>query len=153
MNIQVIRTSQGTESTLSTLIVDKDIRGYVLEDTDRGLISSMSKPEIAAIKEQDRTAIPVGRYQVKMTYSNRFKVIMPELLNVPGFGGIRIHKGNYVGNTDGCLLPGQTYDKDTNGFYRVWSSGLVFEPLLRDIRSAANRNESIWCEVKRTYKI
>ncbi|GAB2550025.1 DUF5675 family protein [Spirosoma aerophilum] len=153
MNIQIIRIRQGVESTLSSLVIDKVIRGYVLEDTDRGLLSSMIKPLIAAIKIQDRTAIPAGRYQVKMTYSNRFGKVMPELINVPGFGGIRIHKGNYVGNTDGCLLPGQTFDKDKNGFYRVWSSGVVYEPLIKDIWAAVNRNEPVWCEITRKYTV
>lgn len=52
------------------------------------------------------TAIPTGRYEVRLTLSNRFKKILPELLRVPGFSGIRIHSGNLPGDTEGCLLPG-----------------------------------------------
>lgn len=53
------------------------------------------------------TAIPYGIYRVKMTMSNRFQRIMPELFNVPYFDSIRIHSGNFDGDTDGCILIGK----------------------------------------------
>lgn len=153
MIIKVIRLKQGTESTLASLLVDNQQMGFVLEDTDRGLTSNMPLADIKRIKVQDRTAIPTGRYAVKMTPSKRFNKVMPELLSVPGYGGIRIHKGNYVGNTDGCLLPGKTYDQDKLGYLRVWNSGLVYDPLLAAITAADLRKEPIWCEITRLYSI
>jgi hypothetical protein len=57
-------------------------------------------------KIKSETAIPCGRYQVKITYSNRFKRDLPILLNVPNFEGIRIHPGNTNEHTEGCILLG-----------------------------------------------
>ncbi len=151
MVIQLLRIRQGTESTLSGMLIDGAKLGYFLEDQDRGLTATMSLAEIAAKKVHSRTAIPTGRYRVAMTYSNRFKKVMPELLDVPGFAGIRIHAGNYIGNTDGCLLTGTTYDADTKGYLRVWESKKALAILQASINAAIGRKEEIWCTVGRAY--
>ena len=58
------------------------------------------------MKVMHETGIPYGSYLLVMSYSNRFKKYLPELLDVPGFAGIRIHPGNSVEDTSGCPLPG-----------------------------------------------
>ncbi|MBC3785704.1 DUF5675 family protein [Spirosoma utsteinense] len=152
MIIQIIRTKQGTESTLSSLLVNNIHRGFVLEDEDRGLNSADPLASIKSVKVYGRTAIPVGRYKVQMTYSNRFKRVMPQLMNVPGFEGIRIHSGNYTGDTLGCLLPGVRPDQDRLGYWRVWDSNVTLKPLEQEIINAELRKELIWCEVSRQYR-
>lgn len=52
--------------------------------------------------------IPDGTYRVKLTYSPKFKRDVPIVYNddVPESRGIRIHEGNIVQNTKGCILVG-----------------------------------------------
>jgi len=68
--------------------------GYTLEDALR------------VVKIKHETAIEVGIYKVVLSLSNRFKKVMPEVLNVPNFKGVRVHGGNRDNNTSGCPLLG-----------------------------------------------
>jgi hypothetical protein len=96
------------------LFVNGKFFGYTIEDEDRGLKQSMTKKEIAAIKKYGITAIPTGRYEVAFTYSNRFKRFMMQLLNVPGYEGIRIHVANTAKDVEGCI--GVAYEDSSDGF-------------------------------------
>lgn len=96
MQINVRRTFKGPEYTIGKLYIDGHYLCDTLEDTVRP----------AGTKIAGKTAIPAGTYRVKKTMSPRFKKILPEILNVPGFTGVRIHAGNLPKDTDGCLLLG-----------------------------------------------
>lgn len=114
MHLDLKRTTFSKESTIGELFVDGVFECYVLEDVVR-------KP--GEVKVFGKTAIPAGEYRVKVTYSNRFRRLLPLLVNVPGgtirFGagliddcGVRIHSGNTAADTEGCLLVG--LDKKTD---------------------------------------
>jgi hypothetical protein len=91
-------------------------------------------------KVYGQTAIPEGRYQIKLTMSNRFKIVLPLLENVPNFEGVRIHPGNTAADTDGCILVGQTKTSNSIG-----SSRVAFDKLFS--RLQAHKGE-IWLTVK-----
>ena len=78
-----------------------------MEDRDRGLRQDMNIGEISRLKVAGTTAIPSGKYKVSMTYSPKYKRIMPQIMNVKGFSGIRIHSGNTAKDSLGCVLLGK----------------------------------------------
>lgn len=49
--------------------------------------------------------MPFGIYQMRITYSPKFKSELPEIY-VPKHSGVRIHAGNYVKDSKGCVLVG-----------------------------------------------
>ena len=90
------RNFKGPDYTIGKLYIDGHYFCDTLEDTVRP----------SGTKIAGRTAIPAGEYKVVKSYSPRFKKILPEILDVPGFTGVRIHAGNTAKDTDGCILLG-----------------------------------------------
>jgi hypothetical protein len=80
-------------------LLSNDFLCNIIEDKFRG-------NELTGIKVKDKTAIPEGTFEIKMTYSPKYKKMLPELLNVPFFTGIRIHAGNSADDSSGCLICG-----------------------------------------------
>lgn|SRR5574343_717456 len=111
MNIRLERQTFTETSTIGSLFIDNVFFCYTLEDKDRKL-------ESGGKKIMAKTAIPRGTYEVIVNYSNRFKVQMPLLLNVPNYAGVRIHTGNKAEHTEGCILLGETKGKDFIGMSR-----------------------------------
>lgn len=56
--------------------------------------------------ERADVAIPTGFYPVTLTMSPRFGEVLPLVGNVVGRTGIRMHAGNTVRDTAGCILVG-----------------------------------------------
>jgi hypothetical protein len=106
MKLILYRTKFYEGSTIGRLYLDEHFICWAVEDKDRGLTSDMTPEQIAEIKIPGKTAIPYGTYEIQMTYSNRFKRIMPQLIDVPGFTGIRIHSANRASQLSGCIAPG-----------------------------------------------
>ena len=59
--------------------------------------------EIATLENADYI-IPVGIYAIRVTWSPRFKRMLPIIGNVPGRSGIRIHRGTKPEHSKGCVL-------------------------------------------------
>lgn len=91
-------------TTFGTLYIDGVKRFLTLEDA----IREVPDAPVEQWKIKGSTAIPAGRYRVILDMSARFKYIMPHVLGVPGFTGIRIHAGNTTADTEGCPLVGRT---------------------------------------------
>ena len=107
MNILLSRDFPKAGYTIGRLYIDGQFFCNTLEDTDRGLTDRMTEKQILFIKIIARTAIPKGTYQIEVTYSPKYKRKMPQLMNVKGFEGIRIHSGNTADDTEGCILLGK----------------------------------------------
>jgi hypothetical protein len=97
MELKLVRTILTPQSTIGELYVDGIWECYSLEDCVR------EGPKILG-----ETAIPEGRYEVVIDMSARFQRLMPHILNVPDFEGIRIHSGNTEADTRGCVLVGRS---------------------------------------------
>jgi hypothetical protein len=69
-----------------------------------------------------KTAIPCGRYKVLISHSVKLKRILPILLKVPGFTGIRIHGGRNETWTEGCILVGENTIKGQLVNYGYWET-------------------------------
>lgn len=131
MNITLKRQLGTAGYTLGNLFVDGVRECWILED------ETHDGPKIPG-----KTSIPAGTYKIVMDWSNHFKKVLPHLLNVPEFEGIRIHPGNAPSDTEGCLLPGQT---STPGM--VGSSRAAYTNLVVKIRTAISNGEEVTIEV------
>jgi hypothetical protein len=85
---------------------------------------------------QNVTAIPYGKYEVIINFSNRFKQYMPLLLKVPGFEGVRIHAGNKSADTEGCILVGSSKSLNFIGNSRV-----TYKSLFAKMKVAAKKEK------------
>lgn len=151
MDIVSKRILRGKATAVSMVTVNGIFHSYMLEDQDRGLHSGMDLAEIRRIKVHGKTAIPEGRYLVQINMSPRFKRMLPQICEVPGFSGIRLHPGNKKEDTEGCPLPGMRYVKVGND-YVVELSRRAFEPLEEMIAVAIERGEKVWYTVTSQYE-
>ena len=106
MKLTLKRIALRSTYTIGRLYVDGNYFCDTLEDTVRDL-NKNGKFDNGEKKIKGKTAIPYGTYEIKWTYSPRFKKYTPQLMNVPSFEGIRIHNGNSSTDTEGCLLLGE----------------------------------------------
>ena len=107
MKIKLVRIAFKDTYTIGKLYVDGVYFCDTIEDKDRGLDDSMTVREILNKKVKGETAIPTGHYNIEITYSPKYKRMMPLLIGVKGYSGIRIHSGNTAKDTEGCLLIGK----------------------------------------------
>lgn len=142
MEIEVIRRIRTDHSTIGDLLIDGVFECLTLEDRDRGLKKDMPLEDIKAKKVYAQTAIPEGRYELIVNFSNRFQHYMPLLLGVPGFEGIRIHSGNTAANSEGCILLGKT---EAANF--VGNSRMAYRSFLPKLR-AVEKTEKIFITIK-----
>ena len=145
MELELKRKTFTEESTIGELYVNGVFECFILEDKDRGLDTKMSLLEIKQKKKFGITAIPTGRYEIALTFSNRFKVYLPLLINVPGYEGVRIHPGNKATDTEGCLLPGKQ-----KGLNIVSTSKVAFDILFKKLK-AVEKKEKIFITIVNKY--
>lgn len=123
MRLRVARRWFTATSTVGQLYVDEVAECFTLEDVVRRDPDPTTPANEA--KVPGRTAIPAGRYRVVLSPSRRFREVLPELLDVPGFTAVRIHAGNTDADTEGCLLVGRERLPDHIGMSRAALTALL----------------------------
>lgn len=110
MHIELHRRKLTSMATIGELYLDGVKECFTLEDVVREDPNPATRENEAKVYGQ--TAIPAGTYKVIINMSQRFGKLMPRLLDVPGFTGILIHKGNKSADTHGCILLGSAVAGD-----------------------------------------
>ena len=144
MRLTLKRIANRKDYCIGKLYINGKYFCDTLEDVDRGLDDSMSEDDIKAIKVKGQTAIPVGIYTVLLTYSPKYKKVMPLINNVKGYSGIRIHSGNSSKDTEGCLLVGKN-----TVVGRLTDSRNTFNALFKRLQQKGSNKITI--EIYRTY--
>jgi hypothetical protein len=131
MTLKLVRRYFTPTSTIGELYIGEIFECYTLEDTYR-------IGDIYIVKVPGKTAIPCGAYLVTIDQSARFKCLMPHVLNVPNFEGIRIHPGNSSEDTEGCILVGRVRGDNT-----ISESRKAFEDLFAKLQMAQSAGEKM----------
>lgn len=97
--LTLTRTSRQGKCTTGILHEGEKVLCYTLEPMWRDLVHEK--------KVMGRTAIPEGKYRIRMSPSKKFHRMMPYLMEIPNFTGVMIHPGNRVEDTEGCILVGE----------------------------------------------
>jgi hypothetical protein len=136
MELEINRKEFYPDRCIGGFYIDGSWCYYTLEDTDRKL-------EEGGVKIPGKTAIPRGRFKVTISWSNRFRRLMPHILDVPQFVGVRIHAGNVPENTEGCPLIGLQYEV---GSHNILKSKLAFDDFFPKLELGLLDGD-VWLEV------
>lgn len=106
MKIEVKTIYKGKDYIISKMYLDGEYFTDVIEDKIRDLNNDGDLNDPGEEKVYGKTAIPKGIYTLILSYSPKFKRILPRILNVPHFEGILIHNGVDEKSSAGCLILG-----------------------------------------------
>ena len=136
MTIYMVRDDCTDKRTLGTMTFPDSLVVQTLEDPVRG------------VKIPGDTAIPSGTFQVTITRSKRFQKMLPLLNNVPGFGGVRIHPGNGIDDTAGCVLVGTQRGAFSEGADQtIVHSREAMDQVQSRIAAALAHGEQVWLDI------
>ena len=139
MLLGLMRKRSRHRVTFGTLFVDDALECLTLEDQ----IRERPGVPVSAWKVPKETAIPAGRYLVRLTLSARFGRVLPLLEDVPGFSGIRIHTGNVIEDTEGCILVGRR----VSGRVMIAESRMAFRKLMAMLERVEASGEGVAIEI------
>ena len=153
MKILVERKYKKDKYTIGVMYINGIKFSDTLEDKDRNLTDSMSEMEISLKKIYGQTAIPSGTYKIHMTYSQKFSSRIwarkyngkvPEIMNIKGFKGVRIHPFNTAEESLGCIAVGRNLEKGKV----LYSSSYYYRLLDNYIVPAIKKGEPIEITIK-----
>ena len=146
--IDRFKTSTDESATLGRLYIDDKFVCFTLED------------KMQRQKVYGQTRIPEGRYRLSLRkagrlhsqYLNRYGLWhrgMIELVDVPGFTYIYIHKGYDVGDTLGCVLVGMRYRSTPSGGFVLEDSEAAYRKVYQPIADAIEAGQAVSLKVNR----
>jgi len=131
MRLRIDRVGSNSRNTFGLWFVDSDFFAFSIEDAYH------------EVKIPGQTRIPAGVYEVALTYSNKFKRNMWEILHVKNYTGIRIHPLTTAEDTEGCVGCGWDASLNLDGISHIAASNKAYEDLCRRMEVAANAGEKI----------
>lgn len=134
LNLRLERFYLGNSYTVGRLSIGEKYLCHTLEDITRDLNKDGDLDDPGETKIFGETSIPYGRYRVEVSYSPKFRRLLPAVLGVWGFVGIRIHRGRYPSHTSGCILVGRNNIKGqlTNSeYYETTLTDLLYQHQLK----------------------
>ena len=139
MQLRLRRLYQKDDYTIGPLYINGQYFCDILEDSVRDLNKDGDLLDEGEGKIPSKTAIPYGSYDIILSMSPKFGRVLPLLLNVKHFEGVRIHRGRTAANSAGCLIPGENKKPG-----EVINSAKYEQELIALILDAVYHNESIW---------
>lgn len=119
--------------------------GLLFDEAGNRLADTLEPPSphlLLADERSEKGCIPAGTYRLLLTRSPKFGRWLPLLLQVPGFTGIRIHAGNTVADTRGCILPGERIAPG-----QLAHSQVALQRILAVITAAQKANRELYLRV------
>ena len=142
MKLLLHRRYLGADYTIGSL----SINGVYLCDTIEDKVRDTNKDgDLLDEGEQKvfgETAIPYGTYEIELSVSPKFKRLLPLVLDVKHFTGIRIHRGNTAKDSHGCILPGENKIKG-----KVINSTKYEITIIARMKRAIDRGEEVYIEI------
>ena len=160
MELKIKRIARKENYTIGHLLMfDRQNGQWVklcdtVEDKDRGLKQSMTVAEIGRLKVKHKTAIPTGRYRIRLdVVSPKFVAKplykefcggkIPRFEDVKGFDGICMHSGVDADSSSGCPIVGE--NKIVGKVINSWAT---FKRIYRLMKRADNNGEELWVTVE-----
>lgn len=156
MELKLVRKYCKDEYTIGQLFVIENGKAIWVADTLEDKVRDYNKDgdllDEGEEKVYSQTAIPYGKYEVKMTISPKFKNrywaaiyggIVPLIDNVKHFTGIRFHPAKTTADLSGCVGVG----RNTLKGQLTQSTDMYFNLMDNYLIPAMNRNESITLEI------
>lgn len=138
LTLKLFRRYLNKDYTIGALFVHGEYFCDTIEDKVRDINKDGDLLDPGEKKIFGHTAIPYGTYKIELSMSPKFKRLLPLLLDVPHFTGIRIHRGNTAEDSHGCILPGENKVKG-----KVINSTKYEIALISIIKRAIDKGEEI----------
>jgi len=142
MKLLLKRRYLGSEYTIGSLFIDGKYFSDTMEDQVRDYNKDGDLLDAGETKVFGETAIPYGTYKIALTMSPKFTRLLPLVLDVPHFTGIRFHRLRNAKQSHGCIGTGENKVKGEILYSTKYEMRLIEKML-----AALIRGEDITIEI------